>query len=325
MKAILCEQFGSPESLVLRDIPTPEPGADEVLIAVHAASVNFPDTLIIQGKYQYQPNFPFSPGCEVAGDIIALGTNVKDLEIGDRVVAFPGWGGFAEYVAVNQSVVSRLADEVDYAHGAAFLLTYATSYYALQDRASLKPNETVLILGAGGGVGMAAVDLAKTMGARAIAAASSAEKLAVCEQYGADELINYSATDIKTRVRELTDGRGVDVIYDAVGGSYSEPALRTMAWNGRFLVVGFASGEIPKMPLNLMLLKNCAVSGVFWGEFARREPEKNRKNMALLMDWLKMGKIQPYISARYGLKDVSCALQDMLDRKVLGKLIIEFI
>ena len=323
MKALVCEQYGPPELLVLRDVPDPEPKTDEVLIQVRASSVNFPDTLIIQGKYQYRPDFPFSPGCEVAGDIVAVGSDIQDYKPGDRVVAFPGWGGFAELVAVPASVVSALPDSIDYSIGAAFLLTYATTYYAFQDRANLMPGESVLILGAAGGVGLAAVDIAKAMGAKVIAAASSQDKLDICREHGADYTLNYSDLDIKTAVRELSDHQGVDVIYDAVGGPYSETALRTMAWNGRYLVIGFASGEIPKIPLNLILLKNCSVMGVFWGEFTRRFPENNQQNIMRLLDMLKDGRIKPHVHARYSLAEGSQALRDLIDRRVSGKVVLD--
>ena len=323
MKAMVCEQFGPPESLVLRELPDPMPKDDEVVIAVRASSVNFPDTLIIQGKYQYRPEFPFSPGCEVAGDIIAAGNAVQDFKPGDRVVAFPGWGGFAEQVAVSASVVSPLPESVDYSVGAAFLLAYATTYYAFHNRADLQPAELVLVLGAAGGVGLAAVEIAKAMGAEVIAAASSQEKLEICRAHGADHLINYSSSDLKTTARELSQGRGVDVIYDAVGGPYSEPALRLIAWNGRYLVIGFASGDIPKIPLNIVLLKNCSIMGVFFGEFSRRFPEDNQKNISHLMQWLQDGKVKPHIHVRYRLEDAAKALRDLMERKVVGKVIVE--
>ena len=322
MKAVVCEEHGPPESLVVTDVPDPEPGPTEVVVDVEAASVNFPDVLIIQGKYQVQPPLPFSPGSEVAGTISAVGSEVGDHQAGDRVLAAPGFGGFAEKVTVDQSGLFRVPDGVTAEQAAALYLTYATSYYALKDRGELLPGETLLVLGAAGGVGLSAVELGHRMGARVIAAASTDDKLELCREYGADAAINYSNEDLKERAKELTGGEGVDVVYDAVGGPYSEPALRATAWNGRFLVIGFAAGDIPKIPLNLALLKSCSIVGVYWGMSTVREPELHQANVAQLLEWLASGELQPHISARYPLERASEALADMAARKVKGKVVI---
>ena len=322
MKAVVCEEHGPPESLVVKDVPDPEPRPNEVVVDVEAASVNFPDVLIIQGKYQMQPALPFSPGSEVAGTISAIGSEVSDLKPGDRVLAGCGYGGFAERVAVDANVAIPLPDAVSAELAAASLFAYGTSYYALKDRGDLQAGETLAVLGAAGGVGLAAVELGRKMGAQVIAAASTQEKLDLCAEYGADHGINYAEEDLKQRLRDLTDGRGVDVVYDAVGGAYSEPALRATAWRGRFLVIGFAAGDIPKVPLNLTLLKGCSIVGVFWGMSMAQEPELNRANVAELLDWLAAGDIRPHIDARYPLDKAPQAIADMADRKVKGKYLV---
>ncbi len=322
MKAVLCAHYGPPEDLTLAEIEPPTPTKGQALVAVRAAGVNFPDTLIIQGKYQLQPPLPFSPGSEVAGIVTAVGQGVDPQLVGSRVMAFTGFGGFAEAVACDANAVIRIPDGVDFTSAAAFGLTYSTSYHALKDRARLKAGETVLVLGAGGGVGLAAVELAKVMGARVIAAASSDEKLQVCRRYGADEVINYATEDFKERIKTLTAGAGADVVYDPVGGAYAEPALRGTAWNGRYLVIGFAAGEIPRIPLNLPLLKGCAIVGVFWGSFAAREPEANRANVQELLAWLAAGKIRPLVSATYPLAEAATALDALLERRVTGKVVL---
>ena len=322
MKAVVCKEHGPPESLVIEDVPDPEPGPNEVVIDIEAASVNFPDVLIIQGKYQMQPALPFSPGSEVAGTISAVGTDVSDPKPGDRVLAACGYGGFAERVAVDATAAISLPDEVTAEQAAVSLFAYGTSHYALKDRGELQPGETLAVLGAAGGVGLAAVELGHKMGASVIAAASTREKLDLCHEYGADHGINYAEEDLKQRLRDLTDGRGVDVVYDAVGGPYSEPALRATAWKGRFLVIGFAAGDIPKVPLNLTLLKGCSIVGVFWGMSMMQEPELNRANVAELLDWLAAGDLRPHIDARYSLEEAPQALADMADRKVKGKYLV---
>ncbi|WP_280153893.1 NADPH:quinone oxidoreductase family protein [Piscinibacter sp. XHJ-5] len=322
MKAVLCKRYGPPSELVVEDVPSPKPGEGQVLVAVHAAGVNFPDTLIIQGKYQFKPELPFSPGGEVAGIVRAVGPGVTGIAPGDRVIAATTWGGYAEEVVAEAKRIIPMPDGMDFDTAATFVLTYGTSHHALKDRAALQPGETLLVLGAAGGVGLAAVELGKAMGARVIAAASSDDKLATCREHGADETINYSTDDLRERIKALTADRGVDVVYDPVGGDLSEPALRSMAWNGRFLVVGFAAGSIPSIPLNLALLKGCAIVGVFWGAFTRNEPRRNEANLQELLAWFKAGKVRPHISARYPLERAADALRDVMERKVKGKVVL---
>ncbi|MES2919794.1 MAG: NADPH:quinone oxidoreductase family protein [Pseudomonadota bacterium] len=322
MKAVLCKQHGLPETLVVEELASPAPGPKQVLIAVKACGVNFPDTLIIQNLYQFKPALPFSPGGELAGVVKAVGEGVKHLQVGQPVLAFTGWGGFAEEVLAEVKQVVPLPPGLDMAVAAAFMMTYGTSFHALKDRAQLQPGETLLVLGAAGGVGLAAIELGKKMGARVIAAASTAEKLAVCQAHGADELINYEVEDLRERIKALTDGKGVDVIYDPVGGKYAEPALRSIAWKGRYLVVGFAAGDIPKIPLNLALLKGCAILGVFWGDFAAREPQVNMGNGMQLFQWLMQGELKPHISQRYPLEKAGEALRALMERKVTGKVVL---
>ena len=322
MKAVLCKEYGPPDSLVVEDVASPTPGRGEVLLAVRAAGVNFPDVLIIQNKYQFRPPLPFAPGGEVAGVVTALGEGVTTFKIGDRVIGSTGWGGFAEELAVDASRALAIPDEMDFVTASAFLMTYGTSHHALKDRAHLREGETLLVLGAAGGVGLAAVELGKLMGARVIAAASTPEKLAVCREHGADELIDYAREDLKERVKQLTSGNGVDVVYDPIGGAYAETALRGTAWDGRYLVVGFAAGEIPKIPLNLVLLKGCQIVGVFWGAFTVREPERHRANIAELMTWFRAGKLKPHVSATFPLERAAEALNAMAERRVMGKVVL---
>ena len=322
MKAVLCKSHGMPDTLVVEDVPSPDLTEGQVLISVKACGVNFPDTLIIQGKYQFKPDLPFSPGGEVSGVIKAVGDGVTNVSVGDRVIAFSTWGGFAEELAVDANRLIRMSDKMEFEKASAFILTYGTSYHALKDRANIQPGETLLVLGASGGVGLAAVQLGKAMGARVIAAASTQEKLDVCAANGADELINYSSEDLRARVKEITQGTGVDVIYDPVGGPLSEKALRDMSWRGRFLVVGFAVGEIPKVPLNLALLKGCSIVGVFWGDFTRREAALNEANNQELMRLFEAGKISPHIHKVYPLTQASEALNELLDKKVSGKVVL---
>jgi len=319
MKAVLCKAYGLPEDLVIEEVESPQAGRGQVVIKVKACGVSFPDTLIIQGKYQFKPPMPFSPGGELAGVVQEVGPGVEGIKAGDRVIAFTGWGGYAQEVVTEASRIIPMPDNMDFATAAIFIMTYGTSHYALKDRAHLKAGETLLVLGAAGGVGLAAVELGKVMGARVIAAASSDEKLVICQRYGADEVINYTTEDLKDRIKELTGGNGVDVIYDPVGGKYAEPALRGMAWEGRYLVVGFADGEIPRIPLNLTLLKGCAIVGVFWGSFTARDPQRNQQHLQELLSWYSSGKIKPFISATYTLEQASQALRDMMERKVKGK------
>ena len=322
MKAVLCKSHGMPDTLVVEDVPSPVLTEGQVLISVKACGVNFPDTLIIQGKYQFKPDLPFSPGGEVSGVIKAVGDGVTNVSVGDRVIAFSTWGGFAEELAVDANRLIRMSDKMEFEKASAFILTYGTSYHALKDRANIQPGETLLVLGASGGVGLAAVQLGKAMGARVIAAASTQKKLDVCAANGADELINYSSEDLRARVKEITQGTGVDVIYDPVGGPLSEKALRDMSWRGRFLVVGFAVGEIPKVPLNLALLKGCSIVGVFWGDFTRREAALNEANNQELMRLFEAGKISPHIHKVYPLTQASEALNELLDKKVSGKVVL---
>jgi NADPH2:quinone reductase len=322
MKAVVCKQFGPPESLVLEELPSPRPGPGEVVISVKAASVNFPDVLIIQNKYQFKPPLPFSPGSELAGVVKEVGAEVREFRPGDRVMAFTTYGAFAEEMKTEATRLIPLAKPMDFVTGAAFLLTYGTSDHALRDRGALREGETLLVLGAAGGVGLAAIEIGKALGARVVACASSEDKLAVCRSHGADSTINYAAEDLRERVKALTDGRGVDVVYDAVGGPYSEPAFRSLAWRGRHLVVGFAAGEIPKLPLNLALLKGASLVGVFWGDFARREPRAFAQSIAQLGRWYAEGKLRPHVSQTLPLEQAPRAIQLLASRQAKGKVVI---
>ncbi|NEX63709.1 NADPH:quinone oxidoreductase family protein [Noviherbaspirillum galbum] len=322
MKAVLCKQFGPPESLVIEDVAPLQPGPSQVLVAVHAAGVNFPDTLIIENRYQLKPALPFSPGAEVAGLVEAVGEGVTRFRAGDRVIAVPGYGGYAEQALAREEDVFPLPEGIDFGDAAAFLVAYGTTHYALQERAAIRTGETLLVLGAAGGTGLSAVELGKLLGARVIAAASSDEKLALCREHGADEVINYSREDLRQRLKEMTGGRGVDVVYDPVGGSYSEAALRSMAWNGRFLVIGFTAGDIPRVPLNLTLLKGCSIVGVWWGGFLRAEPQRAAALTQELVEWFRQGKVRPHVSMRYSLDQAAVALSQVAQRKVTGKMVL---
>src|SRR5688572_17466945 len=322
MKAVLCKQYGPPESLTFEDVPSPRPGPGEVVISVKAASVNFPDVLIIQNKYQFKPPLPFSPGSELAGVVKEVGEGVKDARVGDKVIAFTTYGAFAEEVKTEALRLLPLPEGMDFASGASFILTYGTTDHALRDRGALAEGETLLVLGAAGGVGIAAIEIGKALGARVIACASSAEKLEVCRQHGADETINYATEDLRQRIKDLTGGKGVDVIYDAVGGPYTEPAFRSIAWRGRLLVIGFAAGEIPKLPLNLPLLKGASIVGVFWGDFARREPRQFGESVRQLGAWYREGKLRPHVSQTLPLARAAEALKLMAARQVKGKLVL---
>jgi NADPH:quinone reductase len=322
MRAVLCKELGATDKLVLEEVASSEPDNGQVVISVKACSVNFPDSLIIQGKYQVKPDLPFSPGSDIAGVVKKVGEGVTRFKEGDKVFAMIGFGGFREEVVTDAARVFPIPTQLDFQMAAAVSMVYGTSFYALKDRAKLQSGETLLVLGAAGGVGLAAVELAKLMGAKVIAAASSDEKLEVCKQYGADETINYSKEDLKQRLKELTGGKGVDVIYDPVGGEFSEAALRNMAWDGRFLVIGFANGEIPKIPLNLALLKSCSIVGVFWGAFAARDPKANGQNTQQIVSWILEGKLKPLISATYPLSQTADAIQSVADRKATGKVVV---
>lgn len=322
MKALLSKSFGLPDTLTFEEVPDPTPGPGQAVIEMKAAGVNFPDALLIQGKYQFKPDLPFSAGSELAGVVVALGEGVKNVKLGDAVIASCRVGAFAEKVLVQAAQLIPLPPGVGYDFGASFTLAYGTSYHAVKSRAKLQAGETMLVLGAAGGVGLAAIQIGKALGARVIAAASTSEKLAICRENGADELINYSTEDLRERLKVLTDGKGPDVIYDPVGGAYAEPAFRSIAWGGRYLVVGFANGEIPSLPLNLPLLKGASIVGVFWGEFVARQLPDFVKDLMEMFALVNKGKLKPHISARYPLAQGAQALQDLLDRKVTGKVII---
>jgi NADPH:quinone reductase len=322
MKAMLCKAWGPPESLVLEDIPEYHAAPGKVVVSVKACGVNFPDTLIIQNKYQFKPPLPFAPGSEVSGVVKEVGEGVQHVKPGDAVIAFTGAGGFAEEVLADAGRVIPMPPGMDFVTASAFVMTYGTSLHALRDRARLQSGETLVVLGAAGGVGLAAVELGKLMGARVIAAASNPSKLTLCKQHGADELIDYSGEDLKERIRALTDGKGADVIYDPVGGDYAEPAIRAVGWQGRYLIIGFAAGDIPRIPLNLPLLKGFSLVGVFWGEFLRRDPKTAQKELLELLAWFRDGKLKPHVSATYPLAQAAQALNDVLQRKVTGKVVV---
>lgn len=321
MKQLLCKAYGPPESLVLEDVAPAPLGRGEVRVRLHAAGVNFPDVLIIQGKYQFKPEMPFAPGGEAAGVITGVGEKVTDFAVGDRVIVMTGWGAFAEELVVTPDRLAPLPPSMPFEEGAAFLMTYATSHHALKQRARLRAGETLLVLGAAGGVGLAAVELGKAMGARVIAGVSTDEKAEIAKRHGADEVIVYSREGLRDRLKALAP-EGVDVVYDPVGGDYSEQALRSIAWKGRFLVVGFASGPIPSIPLNLALLKGCEIVGVFWGAFTAREPELHRENVAELIRLYEDGRIRPLVSKTYGLAEGGRAIRDMMERRVTGKVVV---
>jgi NADPH2:quinone reductase len=322
MRAVLCEAWGGPEGLVIKDLAdlTPKPG--EVVIKIRAAGVNFPDVLIIQKKYQVQPELPFSPGAEVAGDVLAVGEGVTALKIGDRVAGLCTTGGFAEQIALDAARVIKIPGSLPYDIASGFLLAYGTSWHAVRDRALLLPTETMLVLGAAGGVGLSAVEIGKAIGARVVAAASSDEKLAICREHGADETINYTTEDLRDGIKRTCGKTGPDVIYDPVGGKFSEAAFRSIGWRGRHLVIGFANGEIPAIPLNLTLLKGASLVGVFWGSFTQREPQHFMQGISEMLGWMQQGKIKPLISKTYTLDEAPQALLDMAARKVTGKIVI---
>ena len=323
MQALLCTRLGTPDDLNVADLPDPAAGPGEVVVKVAAAALNFFDTLMIAGKYQYKPELPFSPAAEFAGVVESLGPGVTALKPGDRVMGYARHGAARQRLAFAADRLVRVPADLDLDRAAGLSVTYGTSYYALKNRAALKPGETLAILGASGGVGLAAIELGKQMGARVIACASSDEKLAFARRHGADEGVNYASENLRDALKRLGGEHGIDVVYDPVGGAYAEPALRSLAWEGRFLVVGFAAGEIPKLPLNLVLLKGCDVRGVFWGSWTEREPQAHAANMADILRWAAAGKLSSHVHAAYPLAEAARALKDIADRKVMGKIVLK--
>ncbi len=322
MKAVLCRKFGSPDDLEFADLPDPAARAGEAVVRIKAAALNFFDTLIIAGKYQHKPPFPFSPAAEFSGVVESVGSGVTDIAPGDRVMGNIGWGAAREAVAVPANVLVKVPDGLDFDRAAGLTVTYGTTLYALRLRAGLKPGETLAVLGASGGTGLATVEIGNVMGARVIACASSDEKLEFARKHGAAETVNYAAEDLRAALKRLGGERGIDVIYDPVGGAYAEPAVRSMAWNGRYLVIGFAAGEIPKLPLNLVLLKNCDIRGVAWGAWAQRAPDRQRELMKDIVAWAALGKLSAHVHATYPLADISSALKAIADRKAMGKIVL---
>jgi len=322
MKALMCVEHGPPEDLKLVDAAIPEPGEGQIQVRVYAAGLNFPDSLIIQNKYQIKPDLPFSPGGEFAGVVTKVGPGVDRFKVGDKVASLTNWGGFAEYAVADASRTTHVPESMDFETASILGFGYGTSQHAFKQRANLQPGETVLVLGASGGVGLAAVEVAKAMGARVIAGASSDEKLAIAKEHGADELVNYSTQDLKNTVKELAGKHGVDVIYDPVGDKLANPAFRTIAWGGRYLVIGFAGGDIPAVPFNLPLVKGASIVGVFWGDFVIRTPELHHANMDELYAMHAAGKLRPHISATYELADGAKAIRSIMERKVTGKVVV---
>ena len=322
MKAVLCEEFGPPESLRYTDVPEPQPGAGEVRVRVAATALNFPDVLMIEGKYQERPPFPFAPGGEIAGTVEALGDGVTGVAPGDRVFAGCGHGGMVEQICLPAKVLRPVPEGMPLEKAAGISTTYGTSYYALKQRAALQPGENLLVLGAGGGVGLAAVELGHAMGARVLAAASTEEKRAAATAAGADAVIDYSDGDLKEKVKALTDGRGADVIYDPVGGALFDQCMRCINWYGRILVIGFAAGDIPRVPINLVLLKSCQLIGVFYGAWGAREPAERERNMAELLAFYSEGRIDPLIGASYPLSEYAAAMRCLSERQAIGKVVV---
>ena len=322
MKAVLCTHFGSPGELEFADIAEPRAAAGQAVVRIKAAALNFFDTLIIAGKYQHKPPFPFSPAAEFSGVVESVGPGVDGIAPGDRVMGNIGWGAAREAVAVPADQLVKIPDALNFERAAGLTVTYATTLYALRERAALAPGETLVVLGASGGTGLAAIEIGKVMGARVIACASSAEKLDFARDHGADETVNYAAEDLRDALKRLGGERGVDVVYDPVGGPYAEPAVRSLGWEGRYLVVGFAAGEIPKLPLNLVLLKSCDIRGVLWGSWVRREPKAQRALMTQIVDWCAQGKLSAHVHAVYPLAEIVAALKAIADRKVMGKIVL---
>jgi NADPH2:quinone reductase len=322
MKAVLCTHFGTPEELELADIPEPHAGPGDAVVRIKAAALNFFDTLIVAGKYQQKPPFPFSPAAEFAGIVERVGDGVTDIAPGDRVMSFMGWGAAREYVAMPARQLVKLPEKLDFEHAAGLCVTYGTSLYALRERAQLKPGETLAVLGASGGAGLSAIEIGKIMGARVIACASSDEKLSFARDHGADATVNYAGENLRDALRRLGGEHGIDVVYDPVGGPYAEPAIRSLAWLGRYLVVGFTAGEIPKLPLNLVLLKSCDIRGVFWGSWGKREPQALRALLSDIAGWAAEGKVSVHIHAVYPLAEIATAMKAIADRKVMGKIVL---
>jgi len=322
MKAILCSQYCGPDDLVLSDIAEPVAGPGEVVIAIKSAALNFFDLLMIQGKYQVKPPFPFSPAAEIAGVIDSVGAGVTDLKPGDRVAASCGFNGAREKVAVPAGQAVKIPDSLDYDRAAGIIVIYGTALHAIQDRADPKPGETLVVFGAAGGVGLAACELGKVMGLKVIACASSDEKLAFAKQHGATETINYAKEDLKEALKRVGGDKGIDIVFDPVGGSYAEVGVRSLGWKGRFLVIGFAAGDIPKIPLNLALLKGCDIRGVFWGAYMKRDPKDGRANLEKLMRWAAEGKISAHVDSTFPLAKTADALKVLADRKAMGKVIL---
>ncbi|MEV0810445.1 NADPH:quinone oxidoreductase family protein [Micromonospora sp. NPDC050200] len=319
---MLCRALGGPENLVEAEVPDPVAGPGQVVVNVRSAGVNFPDGLIVAGTYQTKPALPFSPGCEVAGTVRAVGAGVTGLAPGDRVAAFCGIGGYAEQVAVAAERVHRIPDGMELDHAAAFPVVYGTSFHGLVDRARLRTDETLLVLGAAGGVGLTAVQIGKALGARVIAAASSAEKLRLCAAHGADELIDYREQDLAARLNEVTGGTGVDVVYDPVGGPAAQTAVRALAWGGRYLTVGYASGDIPRVGMNRLLLTEGELLGVLWGAWAGRHPEANSANMSRLLEWYSSGLLRPHVDRHFPLAEAAAALATVMNRGAVGKIVL---
>lgn len=323
MKAILCSRYGTPDDLELRDLPDPQPGEGEAVVKVAAAALNFFDTLLLSGKYQVKPDFPFSPAAEFAGTVHRIGPGVGDLKPGDRVMSYAGYGAAREYVVAKAARLVKVPHHLELDRAAGLSVTYGTTIHALKDRAKLKAGETLAVLGAAGGTGLAAIEIGKLMGARVIGCASSDEKCAFAKQHGADETINYGSGDLRAELKRLGGAHGIDVVYDPVGDKYAEPALRSLAWEGRYLVIGFAAGEIPKIPLNLVLLKSIDIVGVHWGAFVERFPEMEAANMAQIVRWCADGKLSAHVHATYPLADTARALKDIAARRIMGKAILK--
>jgi NADPH:quinone reductase len=322
MKAILCTRFGTPDDLEMADVSQPLAGPGEAVVKVKAAALNFFDTLIIAGKYQHKPPFPFSPAAEFAGIVESVGSGVTDIAPGDRVMGYMGWGAARESVAVSAQQLVKLPAELDFERAAGLTVTYGTTFYALRERAALKEGESLVILGASGGTGLAAIELGKMMGARVIACVSSDEKCAFARAHGADETVNYASENLRDALKRLGGERGIDVVYDPVGGPYVEPAVRSLGWEGRYLVVGFAAGEIPKLPLNLVLLKSCDIRGVLWGSWTKRDPLAQRALMTDIVHWCAAGKLSAHVHAAFPLAETAAALKAITDRKVMGKIVL---